>query len=120
MRKLLFDPTPTFEGAVNKVARVGEEMWAIRREPSSNDRAPLPEPARDALSQLLKLAKRLEISPKPRARCVPRHRESSESEDEHQVDDIGEDLNWYPDSEEQGRSEVPSPYLLRSRVRNQI
>ncbi|CAH1392513.1 unnamed protein product [Nezara viridula] len=41
--------------------------------------------------------------------------ESSESEDEHQVDDIDEDPNWYPDSEEEGRPEVRSPYQLRSR-----
>lgn len=46
--------------------------------------------------------------------------ESSESENEHQVDDINDDPNWYPESEEDGRSEVQSHYHLRSRVRNQI
>lgn len=46
-RQLQFDPPSTFEGAVNKASRVGEaladdspvqEVWAIRRDQSSNDR----------------------------------------------------------------------------------
>ncbi|CAH1393555.1 unnamed protein product [Nezara viridula] len=38
--------------------------------------------------------------------------ESSESEDEHKIDDINENPNWYSDSEEEGRSEVLLPYQL--------